>query len=370
MIFLIVRKFDPFQNWRMKRHLVSGLWAILVLALIYLVSSSSRVDPLPYDPPSIPSLSGPYTPNDELLKARLFGDGIIIDPEDVEIDRAGNMYGGQVNGEIARISPDGRMETFTNTDGRPFGLRFGRDGRLYVADAIKGLLSIDSKGSITVLSTKADNVPFKFTDHLDVASDGTVYFSDASSKFGPGEYLYDLLESRAHGRLLKYDPVTKKTTVLMSGLFFANGVALSRNEDFLVLNETYRYRIHKYWLKGPKAGSSEIFLDNLPGFPDNISANRNGHFWLALFTVRNPLMDFLHPHPLLKKLLSKLPRFLWPRPKKYGLIVEIDESGKVLRTFHDPSGSHVPIITGAKEANGAIYFGSLHGRWLARLPLP
>jgi sugar lactone lactonase YvrE len=50
------------------------------------------------------------------------------------------------------------------------------------------LLKIDFKNNykIEVLTNEADGIPFRFTDHLDVASDGKIYFTDASSKYGPG----------------------------------------------------------------------------------------------------------------------------------------------------------------------------------------
>ena len=35
-------------------------------------------------------------------------------------------------------------------------------------------------GEITVLSTEYEGVPFLLTDDLDIASDGMIYFSDAS----------------------------------------------------------------------------------------------------------------------------------------------------------------------------------------------
>ena len=76
--------------------------------------------------------------------------------------------------------------------------------------------------------------------------DGTVYFSDASSKFAEEENHLDMLEARPHGRLLAYDPASATTTVLLDDLYFANGVALSEAEDFVLINETYRYRIRRY----------------------------------------------------------------------------------------------------------------------------
>jgi len=238
-----------------------------------------------------------------------------------------------------------------------------------VCDSYRGLLSVDPAGQVSVLATEAEGVPFRFTDNLDVARDGTVYFSDASSRFGQPDYMLDLLEARPHGRLLRYDPATRRTTVLLGDLYFANGVALSRNEDFVLVNETYRYRIRRLWLSGPKAGTSDVFLDNLPGFPDNLDGNRKGSFWLALFTVRNPIGDTLHPHPWLKSLLAKLPHFAWPRPKPYGLVLEVDEEGRILRSLHDPGGLRVPQITTAREHDGFLYLGNLDRSWVGKLKL-
>ncbi|MCK4623144.1 MAG: strictosidine synthase family protein, partial [Desulfuromonadales bacterium] len=220
------------------------------------------------------------------------------------------------------------------------------------------------------LATSADGVPFKFTDALDISSDGTIYFTDASSKYGQNEYLYDLLESKPHGRFLCYDPATGQIKVLLKNLYFANGVALSQQEDFVLINETYRYRIVRYWLKGPKAGTHEIFIDNLPGFPDNISSNHKGTFWLALFTVRNEAADKLHPFPFLKAQMSKLPKALWPKPKPYGLVLALDEQGKIIQSLHEPTGKHLKEITSAREYGGYLYLGSLHNDRIGKYRLP
>ena len=41
----------------------------------------------------------------------------------------------------------------------------------------------------------------------------------------------------------------------MSGLFFANGVTLGPNEDYVLVNETGMGRVHRLWLKGEKPAS-------------------------------------------------------------------------------------------------------------------
>src|SRR5690606_25892429 len=176
----------------------------------------------------------------------------------------------------------------------------------------KGLLSISPEGTVTPLVDSVDGVRLGFTDDVTVASAGTIYFSDASDKFGFGDHMLDLLEGRGRGRLIKYDPTTARATTLADELFFANGVALSQDESFVAVNETYRYRVSRHWLKGPKAGSTEVLVEGLPGFPDGFSASGRGTFWIAMLTVRNVAGDFLAPRPLLKKMVSNLPRFMWP----------------------------------------------------------
>jgi len=353
----------------MKKVLLSIL-AILVILIVFFLVQSAPIDPAAYTPPQKPPLTGVLASNNLLQKAELLALGKINGPEEVAVDSQGRVYGGTQDGKIMRLWPDGKLETFAETEGRPLGLQFDRNENLMVCDAYKGLLSIDQQGKITVLATSAEGGPFKFTDALDISSTGIIYFTDASHKYAQAEYLYDLLEARPYGRLLSYDPATGKVKVLLKNLYFANGVALSQQEDFVLVNETYRYRIVRYWLRGPKSGNHEIFIDNLPGFPDNISSNRKGTFWLALFTVRNDAVDKLHPYPFLKAQMSKLPKALWPKPLPYGFILALDENGKIIQSLHEPTGKHLKEITSVREYGGYLYLGSLHNDRIGKYKLP
>jgi len=346
------------------------------LLLLVVLLAPSPIDPVAYEPAPGRPLEGVLAPDEALRSAELLAQGRVLGPEDVAVDAGGRIYGGQEDGRIVRLSPDGAaVETVADTGGRPLGLAWQLPDRhssnLLVADAQQGLLSVSSVGEVTVLATEARGRPFGFTDDLDVAPDGTVYFSDASSQFGIDEYLYDLLEARPHGRLLAFDPVTGITTVVLDELYFANGVAVSPDGEFVLVNETYRYRIRRVWLRGPKAGISEIFIDGLPGFPDGISSNGRGTFWVALFTVRNPQVDdVFHPRPWAKARLALLPRFLWPKPEPYGLVLGLDRDGKIVDAFHDPDGHRVREITSVEEVDGALYLGTLHGDWIGRFRPP
>ncbi|NWF55131.1 MAG: SMP-30/gluconolactonase/LRE family protein [Syntrophaceae bacterium] len=349
---------------------VLGILGILVLFILFFLFQSAPIDPAAYAPLKGPELAGVLAPNHLLQQAELLAQGKINGPEEVALDSQGRVYGGTQDGKIIRLLPDGKLEVFAETQGRPLGLQFDRNENLIVCDAYKGLLSIAPQGTIKVLATSAEGGPFKFTDALDISSEGIIYFTDASSKYRQDEYLYDLLEAKPYGRFMSYDPATGQVKVLMKNLYFANGVALSPREDFVLVNETYRYRIIRYWLKGPKTGTHEVFLDNLPGFPDNISGNRKGTFWLALFTVRNEAVDTLHPYPFLKAQMSKLPKAFWPKPKPYGFVLALDENGRITRSLHEPTGKHLKEITSAREYGGDLYLGSLHNDRIGKYKLP
>lgn len=347
-----------------------GLVVLLVVALsVYLALTSSPIDPLSWTPPKAPAMTGVMEPNDTLMKAELLAQGQIVGPEDTAVDSQGRVFAGLDDGRIVRIGADGKAETFVETGGRPLGLAFDKAGNLIVADAWKGLLEINPQGRIRMLTDSADGVPFAFTDDLDIASDGRIYFSDASSRFHQPDYVLDLLEARPHGRLLRYDPATGKTETLLKDLYFANGVALSQNEDFVLVNETYRYRITRYWLKGEKAGQHEIFIDNLPGLPDNLASDRSGTFWVALPSPRKADADVIQQMPWLKRQLTKLPRAVLPKPVPYGLVIQVNEKGEIVRSLHDTSGQHLRMVTSAKPVNGVLYLGSLENDRIGRLPL-
>lgn len=371
------------KEYIMKKCFIPTI-AIIIVILAYHLIAPPVIDPQHYSPPEPVALDGPLTANRYLQQADLLAMGEVFGPEDTARGPDGFLYSGLENGRIVRIGPD-TVESFASTGGRPLGLEFARSGplagHLIVADAVRGLLAISFDENIRAdnqftLTDSANGLPFKFTDDLDIAADGTIYFTDASHKYGPDDYLYDLLEARPNGRFLKYNPYTEETSVLLDDLYFANGVALSADESYVLINETYRYRIRRYWLEGEKAGQSEVFIDNLPGFPDNLSLSEDGEkFWVALFTVRNSDIDWLHQRPYLKGLISKLPKIFWPAPEPYGLVLAIEDSsqsseqsqttdatgGRILFSLHDPEGTHLKEITSVNEYENTLYLGTLHG---------
>jgi sugar lactone lactonase YvrE len=354
----------------MKRTILRSLIAIIVLTIGYLLLWPVPINPAAWTPPTSPELTGVYAQNSDLAKIeRLNVDG--FGPEDVAIDAQDRIYCGAQDGRIFRFQSDEtHPEVFANTGGRPLGLIFDHDGNLIVADAIKGLLSITREGNISVLTTEAESIPFACTNDLDVATDGTIYFTDASYKYPLTHLKDDVLEHQPNGRFMAYDPRTKRTRVLLKDLYFANGVAVSPDQSFVLVNDTGSYRVRRFWLKGEKQGQSDIFIDNLPGFPDGISSNGRDTFWLALVNRRDGALDFLHPHPFLKKVVWRLPNFLQPNIKRYAFVLGLDQNGKVVRNLQDPSPQCFAQIANVVEHKGMLYFGSIGEKAIGRMPVP
>lgn len=205
---------------------------------------------------------------------------------------------------------------------------------------------------------------------MDIGEDGTIYFTGASHKFGIEDYRSDILEHRGNGRLLEYHPATGETSVVKDGLYFANGVAVSTDQTYVLVNETSSYTVQKVWISGDNAGESEVVMENMPGIPDGISSNGRGTFWIAFPSTRKEIIDNLAPKPFLRKMIMRLPESMQPAPEHYGFVLGIDGEGNVLHNLQDPSSESFSPITSVEEYGGFLYLGSLTYSGFARVPAP
>lgn len=349
----------------------SILGAIVLIALLaaYLCYWPVAIEPAAWSPPQSPPLAGDYAPNVLLKSTTRIGGDVGRAPEDVALDAEGRLYAGFEDGRIVRFSPDGTApETFANTGGRPLGLEFDAQQNLVVADSYKGLLRVSPAGEIEVLATAFEGRRFGFTDDLDIGSDGTIYFTDASWKFGQKQYMEDLIEHQPNGRFFAYDPAQKSVRLLIDRLCFANGVAVSPDDSFALVAETGAYRVLRHWLHGEKAGATEVFIDNLPGFPDGVTTGDGGRFWIALAAPRDAMLDALLPRPWLRKVLMRLPAMLRPAATRYSFVIAVDADARVTQNLQDPGAAYAPI-TNVREHAGTLYFGSIEEMGLGRYTL-
>lgn len=355
-----------------------SLLSLILAGLLVFIIIPAPVEPVKWIAPTGPSFEakGAWQQNDKLGSAQLVTDAPHF-PEFITFDKEGQLFTGDADGKIYKVSFDeqgnpGTTEVFADTQGTPNGLMFDADGNLIVTDVEKGLLSITPVGEVEVLANSVNGEPIYLANELDIAKDGKIYFSDTSN-YGKVTFK-EMAENKPHGRLLQYDPATKQTSVLLEGLYFANGVALSADEDYVLVAESYRYEMTRYWLKGEKQGTTDIFADNMAGFPDNVTRDEQGDFWVGIFTTRLAFVDQMHSNPWLAGLMAKVPQALLngaSAPVKHGLVAKYSPEGELLESWHDPEGSLYGITT-AVSHNGYLYIGTAPGgsEGVYRIPLP
>ncbi len=369
----------------MKRFLPWVLALVMLLA-IYLLLWPVPIRAIAWRAPRFAGYIGPHVRNVRLAAARTVSISPEIGPEHITFGPDGWLYTGTLSGAILRMHPDGSgVERVVNTGGRPLGMEFDADGRLIVADAFLGLLAVGTDRSVTVLANRIGADPIAFADAVAVASDGRIFFTDATQRLPARRWgtfdaaLLDIMEHSCTGRVLEFRPATRALRVVIGGLCFANGVVLSDDDSQLYISETGEYRIWKVaasaegldarsLLRGPVRPDAREFASNLPGFPDNVTRGADGRIWVGFTKPRSAIVDALSDRPWLRDMSLRLPRALWPVPPAYGHVVGFDPSGRVVADLQDPAG-RIPETSGVTEHAGHLYIQSLNAGALGVLPV-
>ncbi|WP_433580598.1 SMP-30/gluconolactonase/LRE family protein [Nocardia brasiliensis] len=280
-------------------------------------------------------------------------------PEDVVRTPDGRLLAGTGDGTIHSIDPaSGEVRSLVNTGGRPLGLHADPDGAVLICDFERGLLELRPDGTLEVLVDEFDGTRLPFASNVVRDTDGTIYFSSSTSRYPLDQYMGDLLEHSGTGRLFRRDP-SGKVELLLDGLQFANGVVLAPDRSCVVVAETGGYRLTRYWLTGPKAGTRDLLIENLPGFPDNLGLCSDGLIWITLPSARNPILDRLLPLPgMLRRIVWTLPDWVQPKPVKTIWVMAVDFDGNVVHDLQT-EGTNFSMVTGVVEHEGTLYLGSL-----------
>ncbi|MFA6299898.1 MAG: SMP-30/gluconolactonase/LRE family protein [Nocardioides sp.] len=277
----------------------------------------------------------------------------------------GAVFTGTEDGAIFRVSHDGRkVDRVADTGGRPLGIELDVDGRLLVCDARRGLLRVDTaSGAVEAVADSVKGTKMVFCNNAAVASDGTVWFSDSSTKYGIDKWKDDFVQNTRTGRLMKLS-TDGTIEVVLDGLAFANGVALSAAEDFVCVAETGARTVVRRWLTGNRAGMRDLLCQGLPGYPDNIARGSDGLIWVTIASPVDPLVERLQTGPMpLRKLVTRIPARLQPKPKQTVRVQAYDESGTLVHDLDVRPGDHgtaYHMVTGVREHDGRVWMGSLH----------
>lgn len=389
-----------------------SVYFVVVFLLLPFIPLSLDFEPVAYKV-VLPEFKGPLAVNKDLDKVEYLLKDQVVGPESLEAHE-GSIYTGTVGGQVIKVTGNKitPVAKFGKTCegmweegicGRPLGLRFDKEGKLFIVDGYYGLNVVDVKtGVVTPLvppGTMLDGKPLLFPNDLVLGKDGSIYFTESSTKWPLNKIMYTIMEHESSGRLLKYDPKTKRTYILLEDLHCPNGIELSHDGQSLLFSETTERRVLRYHISGPHKGDLETFADNLPGEVDNIRRSARGGYWLAFASGRSlgneGLGDRLAPYPLVRKSVVRLLHLLGSALKylstfvdyvplrevaatidngwilysalpRYGLVVELDGQGHIVRSLHSP-GKKIALISEVLEHNGNLYLGSFRNRFLGRV---
>lgn len=317
--------------------------------------------------------------NDKLGDVDLIGLGAVEGPEDVILDRDGNLYTGTRHGNIVRFfGPDfERHEVFARIGGHPLGLAFSPDGDLFTCVGGMGVYRVTPHGAVEKVTDETnrsllsiiDDSRLRLPDDLDIAPDGRVFFSEATIRYDMSEWAVDALEGRGNGRLICYNPRTGTTRTVLRNLIFPNGITMCRDGQSLLFAETWACRISRYWFDGPNKGRVEIFMDNLPGYPDNINRGSNGTYWIALLGMRTKTFDLAMRKPAFRRRMAKRiasDEWMFPNINR-GCVLQVSEAGDIIGSYWDKVGENHPSITSTCEHRGWLYLGGVSNNRIGRV---
>ncbi|KAL5557419.1 hypothetical protein UlMin_039655 [Ulmus minor] len=319
-------------------------WPCFGTSLFIVVSFMMTGTLLVYQSDSLEPASMPVHKLNGYLTEQI-GVGLLVGPEDVVYSSSSRLiYTGCEDGWIKRVTvnnsaADSVVENWVNTGGRPLGLALGRQDEVIVADPEKGLLNISKQGQVEKLTAEVEGQKLKLIDSVDIAENGMIYFTEASNKYSLNEFMSDIVEGKPHGRLLSYDPTTKRTRVLLHDLYFANGLAVTPDQNYVIFCETVMKRCRKYCIQGKKKGSVKKFID-LPGLPDNIRYDGRGHYWISIAMAKASYHSWDQPEDLEEK----------------GGILVVDTNGYPTAQYYD---SELSLVSSGMQIGNYVYCGSL-----------
>lgn len=364
-----------------------GIVCVICVGVAFFLLWPSPIESRVFDSGPMPELVGPLAPNRKLEACRRISDGEIEGPDKLLIDEAGRIYAGDKSGRIFRLLPHGQggdsdssgypnysLEVYAEPGGRPMELEFDPKGNLIVANLSGSHFLIDTERKSHPLPT-LEGLPLGGAG-VAVGRDGVIYYGANTERQGESEQteaFMNMLAARPTSELRAFDPSTGEVTTLVGGLLLPVGVELSAKQDFVAVAEFFAYRVTRYWLSGPKAGSSDRLIEGLPGLVDGLASDGRGTFYLTMPGYRVPALDWLHQHPFVKDQLAKLLPLLMSigmaPGATTGIVLALDESGTILRSYHDPDGLVVSGVTAAEYHAGDLYLSSITGDWIARCPV-
>jgi sugar lactone lactonase YvrE len=334
---------------------------------------------------SIPPMDAGLLPNDSLDRFEVVTSSF-TDMDDIVFDARGHSYISSKNQVFRfRAGNEDDFTVFAEFEGPAGGMNFCPDGRMMVCVAGKGVAFVDEYGALAGAIDMAEDLPIRGALSAVAGPDGFVYIVEGSIHHEPIDWYVDLMERRQAGRLIRCNPDTFETEVLLSGLSYPYGVEISQDRKCLLISESWKHTLSRFPLDNIHENSRDLVIPNLPGYPGRICYSSDGGYWMCIFAMRTYLVDFvLTEETYRKEMMRSIDPAYWVRPalcsgedfleplqaahaitlgilkpwappRSYGLVLKMDENFEVAKSFHCRAGGKRHGITGVAEKEGELY---------------
>lgn len=355
----------PSGRWR--RPVLAGLTLALVGLGAWLAWAPVDIEPRPWQPdPVNPALQGAGKPLGavEVLAAEQFSGAYSL------LAQGRYLYATAADGTVQRLDPEtGMAVAVARSPARALGLiKAGRED-FVVADTREGLGHLHKRGTTSLVKAHRGQ-PLRAVRDLALSRDGWIYFTNASARHDAASLDDALLEHAADGQLLRYYDLENRVETVLEGLDLPAGLSFGPDDQSVLVVEQARYRVLRHWLRGERAGQTEVFIDGLPGLPESLRWNGRDTYWLSLRADRAERYDAAATRPALRRFYARLPQGLRPRPREAAAIIGLDVQGRVLQHWVVPPEAARAPLTHVVEHRGWLYLGSEVAAGIGRWPLP
>jgi gluconolactonase len=210
-------------------------------------------------------------------------------PECLAFDRDGMVWAGGEAGQVYRIDSSGRVTQVGDCGGFNAGLAWTPDNReLYLCNARHGVIAMAVSGEWSVVTDTAESRKLVCPNYGVFTRRGDYYFTDSGNW------------KRRNGRLLCRQS-SGSVAVIVEPFGYANGLALSEDEQHLFMAESDTDSIHRVDLK---SGAVEVYAESVGRMPDGLALDAAGYLYACCYAS-----DDIHKIDA----AGRVERFAWDR---------------------------------------------------------
>jgi gluconolactonase len=210
-------------------------------------------------------------------------------PEGICVDSSGIVWAADRNTLLARIAMDGSVQRYGQGGAIPNGLAVDLEGRILIAEYQHGTLRrFDPRTQRTeILLTESGGRRITRANYPAIDREGRIWCTSSTAM----EDDLAALKTKADDGFVFVLEADGRSRIVAEGLHFANGLAFSKDFQWLYIVESSTRRIvRSRVLPGGRLGSIERFGPELEATPDGIGFDEGENLWVTLLIEKSALV--------------------------------------------------------------------------------